>query len=635
MASWLGRAKALWSRLFFWHTRTADSEEVRPEASHDHALVLSVQEAKSVSGWRKLAFLNHVLTPGEKRLFWSALVGAVALLFVGAWMLAEPHLIRVPTDGGTVTEALVGAPKLINPLYAPLNDVDRDLSSLIYSGLFRLDEKLEPKPDLVERYEWRENGTVLELVLRKDARFHDNTPVTSDDVVFTYQSIKSASWRSPLSSLFKALNVARVDDQTVQFILEKPEPQFLTQLTIGILPAHLWEDAPNPLLADLNLRPVGSGPYRISSLRRDQKGTILSYSLDRSEQYYGVKPYITTRVFRFFADQDQAVQAVKAHQADTLPFLPWAKAGVFTHDAVHPVALRLPQQTIAFFNLRDGLLKDAKLRTILTAAIDKAGLAETVKPSALAGGSPLPFLDLPDSVSTTTTSSTPATSTTPTLDSLRQALDAGGWKLDPATGLRSQLITNQAVRTTSRGKTTITKTTTSTGPLLALTIDVPDQSDLLRIADYLRQRWSLLGIKVTIKPHAAEELLHDVVTDRTSYQVLVWNILLPPTQDPAPFWSSDSMTGQGLNFSNLNSKTVDQKISEIQAATSTQMLQTARINFARALLTETPAIFLARPTYAYIVSDQIQGTSDLDLALPSDRLIRSSLWSVDSGLRWK
>ncbi len=622
MASWLTRAKALWKRLFFWHTAAAASEEVRPEVSHDHALVLSVHETTRVSGWKKLSFLNHVLTSAEKRLFWCALMGAIVLVLVGGWMLAEPHLVRVPTDGGTLTEALIGSPKLINPLYAPLNDVDRDLSSLVYSGLFRLDERLEPQPDLVERYEWRENGKVLELVLRKDARFHDTAPVTSDDVVFTYQAIKSPVWRSPLSGSFKPLNVVRVDDQTVQFILEKPEPQFLNQLTIGILPGRLWEDVPNPLLADLNLRPVGSGPYRIASLRRDQKGTILSYRLARSEHYYGVKPYITSRVFRFFGDTGQAIQAVKAHQADTLPFLPWNDVAEFSHDAVHPVALRLPQQTIAFFNLNDSFLKDAKLRTTLAQAIDKRELTDAVKPSALPGGSPLPFLELPMSTST-------ATSTNPSLDDLRQTLETAGWKLDTATGLRFQKITGSARTATA------TSTASSTGTLLALTIDVPDQPDLVRIARYLQQRWSLLGIKIDVQTHDADELRRAVVSDRSGYQILVWNILLPATQDPIGFWGSEAASGQGLNFSNLASRTVDQRIEEIHSASTTAALHTARIKFAQALLAETPAIFLARPTYAYLVSDHVQGTSDLDLAVPSDRLIRSAQWSVESALRWK
>ncbi len=628
MASWLQRAKALWNRLFFWHTPAAASEEVRSEVSHDHALVLSVHESTRVSGFKKLSFLNHVLTTGEKRLFWSSLVAALVLLVTGGWLLAAPNLVRVPTDGGTLTEALIGSPRLINPLYAPLNDVDRDLSSLVYSGLFRLDEKLEPQPDLVERYEWRENGKVLELVLRKDARFHDNAQVTADDIVFTYQAIKSPVWRSPLSGVFKQLNVVRVDDQTVQFILEKPEPSFLSQLTIGILPSRLWADAPNPMLADLNLRPIGSGPYKIASLRRDQKGTILSYRLERNEQYYGVKPYITSRVFRFFGDTEQAIQAVKAHQADTLPFLPWNNVSQFSHDAVHPVALRLPQQTVAFFNLKDGLLKDAKLRTILSQAVDKEGLADAVKPSALAGGSPLPFLELPAPTSTEVN-----TSTNPSLDDLRQSLETAGWKLDAATGLRFSKAAN--VATARPNSASSTSATSSTGTLLSFEIDVPDQPDLIRIAQYLQQRWSLLGVKAEIETHPPELLLRSVISDRSSYQILVWNILLPATQDPSAFWSSQAGTGQGLNFSNLNSKTVDQTIDEIQTASTTASLQTARLKFAKTLLAETPAIFLARPTYVYLVNNNIQGTSDLDLAFPSDRLIRSAQWSVESSLRWK
>lgn len=628
MAAWFTRAKALWHRLFFWHTPKAASEEVRSD-SHDHALVLSVQEPTHVSGWRKLSFLNHVLSVSEKRLFWSSIVASVLLLALSGWLFAQPHLTRVPTDGGTLTEALIGSPKHINPLYAPLNDVDRDLSSLIYSGLFRLDDHLEPTPDLAASYAWRENGPVLEVVLRDHARFQDNTPVNADDIVFTYQAVKLPTWRSPLAGDFKDVDVVRVDNKTVQFILRKANPQFLNKLTIGILPGHLWEDVPNPLLTDLNLRPVGSGPYKISSLRRDQRGgTVLSYTLERFDGYYGVKPYITSRVFKFFGDAAEAGQAIKAHQADALAFLPWNDVASFSHDTVRPIALRLPQQTIAFFNLRDPLLKDVRLRTILTNAVDKEGLAEAVKPSALPGGSPLPFLELPAATST-------ATSTNISLDSLRQALDAAGWKLDPSTGLRYQhtTVTAPASGTGKNRKPAVT--TTATGTALTITIDVPNQPDLLRIAKYLQERWSLLGAKVTVNNHTAEELLRGIVADRSSYQVLVWNILLPSNQDPEPFWSSTAATGQGLNFSNLSSKTVDQRINEIESASSTEALATARINFAKALLAEDPAIFLARPTYVYLVSNQVQGVSDLDLATPSDRLTQSFNWSVNSALRWK
>jgi ABC-type transport system substrate-binding protein len=94
----------------------------------------------------------------------------------------------VPTGGGVFTEAVEGTPKLINPLFAPANDVDRDLVALIFSGLFRLDGQLNAVPDLTESFRWLENGKTLEVRLRNDARFHDGQPVTAHDVVFTYNA---------------------------------------------------------------------------------------------------------------------------------------------------------------------------------------------------------------------------------------------------------------------------------------------------------------------------------------------------------------------------------------------------------------------------------------------------------------
>ena len=628
MASWLNRAKALWHRLFFWHTHKAASEEIQPEAGPDHALVLSVHESTYVTGWRKLLFLHHVLDVKEKRLFWSSIGAAFVLFVLSGWLFIQPHLTHVPTEGGELTEALVGAPKSINPLYAPLNDVDRDLTSLIYSGLFRLNEHLDPEPDLVDRYTWSQGGTVLELTLRSDIRFQDNTPVTADDVVFTYQAIKSPTWRSPLATSFKDVSVVRVDDQTVQFIIDKPNPQLLSELTVGILPAHLWQDVPNPMLADLNLRPVGSGPYQISSRRRDQKGTLLSYSLSRSNIYYGIKPYLFTRTFNFFTDLDQAEQALKSHQVDSLAFVPWNNVSDFAHNAVHAVALRLPQETVAFFNLRDGLLKDQTLRGLLQQSIDQDGLADAIKPAALPNGSPFPFIDLPAATSSN------ATSSAASLDVLRGAFETAGWKLDATTGLRS-FHTPLASAVTHKNGKKITTVTSSTATLLQLQIDVPDQPDLVRIANYLSQRWSLVGAKVTVQAHPAEELFRSVLNDHASYQILVWNILLQPTQDPSPFWSSTAAVEQGLNFSNVSDHVVDQRLADIHDASSTDALAIARIAFAKALISDVPAIFLARPSYAYLVNDQVQGVTDMNLALPSDRLNRSATWSLQSALRWR
>lgn len=609
--------------MFFWHRRQT-SEEVQPEAHHDHALVLAVHETQPLPRWKQIRFINYILTPTEKRFFWGSVSLCLISLGIGLGLLIKPHLIEVPANGGTLTEAIVGTPKLINPLFAPLNDVDRDLSSLVYSGLFRLDAQLEPQPDLVESYEWRDNGRTLEIHLRKDARFHDNTPVTSDDVVFTYQAVRSSAWRSPLAATFRSINAIRVDDTTVQLQMDKANPQILSSLTLGILPAHIWEDVPSgsATLADINLRPIGSGPYQVSTLRRDARGQILSYRLERFNGYYGLKPHIDQWQFRFFPDRTQAMQALRNGQVDSLAFVPWSEAASIKREHVNSLQLQLPQETIAFFNLKDPLLKDINLRSILSKAIDRQELEDLAKPSATLIDSAFPFLSF-------------GAPTTTDLESSRQALDKLGWKLIPGENVRRYAAPAPAIttgrRTTSSPAPTMPNT--SSTPLV-LTIEVPNQPDLLKIATYLQQRWSLIGARVEIQNDEANNLLQNALNDRSSYQIILWNILLSPDQDLSPFWSSANTAGQGFNLSHLATQQIDQALTEIQNATTSERLLSARQKLNSAIQSQTPALFLVKPAYSYLVAERIKGTGDIRISRPSDRLLQANNWYIKSSWQW-
>src|SRR5687768_15795793 len=177
MNTWLAQLKKIWQRVFFWQQTPGDSHEVKPHSHADHALVLSVTKPSTVPSFRQLRFMNRVLDARERRIFWGAALVFLAAILLGTADLAATRLVSVPGVGGTYTEGLVGTPKSINPLFAPLNDVDRDLTGLIFSGLFRPNENLEPVPDLAERYQWSEDGKTLEVTLRKDVRFHDGVPL--------------------------------------------------------------------------------------------------------------------------------------------------------------------------------------------------------------------------------------------------------------------------------------------------------------------------------------------------------------------------------------------------------------------------------------------------------------------------
>lgn len=628
MDTWRTKIGTWWHRVFFWQKRSSSEEIEDSTHHHDHALVLAVTETSRASSLRQLRFLNHVLGKNERRLFWGAIVLFFVAFATGVSAIAAPHLKGVPANGGSIHEGLIGSPKLINPLYASTNDVDRDISSLVYAGLIRLDAHLEPQPDLAARYQWLQNGTVLEVTLRQDIHFHDHTDVTADDVIFTYQAAQNPSWRSPLYRTFKDVTLVRVDDHTVQFQLDKANPLFLNELTLGILPAHLWEDVPagNAVLADLNLRPIGAGPYEANTFTRDSRGTILSYTLKQFSQYHGIQPHIDEWQFRFFPDHTSAIQALKNNQIDTLAFLPWQEATAVKTEQIQQNTIQLPQESIAFFNTKEALLKDEKLRTILARSLDRTELTELLRPHATPVETPFPLLR--------------ASTTAPplSLEEARTALTDLGWILDPTDNIRKFKQTPPVPTRTSKTRTKTPPTppptiNTSSTPL-ALTIDVPDQPDLTQIADYLRQRWSLLGIRINVAAKDPDALRREIVANRSDYQVLVWNVLLPPSQDLSPFWKSSQASGNGLNLSNTTDKDIDNALEAVRTATSTEMIASMRDKLARAISAHTPAVFIAQPAYTYLVNKRVHGVTDMKIAQPSDRLSRAQEWYIDSRWIW-
>jgi peptide/nickel transport system substrate-binding protein len=125
-----------------------------------------------------------------------ALIGIGVLLLGGlmAYLAAAFSVQREPAPGGTYVEGLIGTPQFLNPLLCQYYSADHDLCSLIFSGLIRYDERALPQPDLAERWDISADGLVYTFHLRPNARWHDDQPVTADDVVFTLQLLQDPNY---------------------------------------------------------------------------------------------------------------------------------------------------------------------------------------------------------------------------------------------------------------------------------------------------------------------------------------------------------------------------------------------------------------------------------------------------------
>ena len=126
------------------------------------------------------------LPASDKIIFVSLAILFLSSLFALVSYFNSLVSVEVIVSGGKIQEGVVGVPTTLNPLYAK-TQVERDISSLLYSGLTKPDGKGWITNDLSEEVDISEDGTVYTFTLREDISFHDGTPITSKDVLFTLQ----------------------------------------------------------------------------------------------------------------------------------------------------------------------------------------------------------------------------------------------------------------------------------------------------------------------------------------------------------------------------------------------------------------------------------------------------------------
>ncbi len=228
---------------------------------------------------------------------------------------------RYPGDDGDWLVWRLGAePATLNPL------VCRDLAGTwildnILESMLEYDpDTLELKPKLAESYEVSEDGLEMTFKLRDDIYFSDGKPITADDVVFTFETIKNPKVdAASLANYFDDVeSLEKVSEREVHCVMRQ---KYFKSLSIiggmGILPKHIYqfEDA-----EDFNQRrsnPVGSGPYVFE--KWDVGREVV---LRRNDDYWREKPNLKKIVFRMILNDTAATQAMQTGEIDLMRPLP-------------------------------------------------------------------------------------------------------------------------------------------------------------------------------------------------------------------------------------------------------------------------------------------------------------------------
>lgn len=543
-----------------------------------------------------------------KQLRLQILVVAVTVVIVALLLLSQqPVSITILPEaapGGVYTEALVGSMGRLNPMLDWNNPADRDINRLLFSGLMKFDSRGLPQPDLADSYGASADGTVYNFSIRPNAVWHDGQPVTSDDVIFTIELIKSSGSLFPqdIKDLWSQVEVRRLNEKTLQVRLPEPFAPFLDYVTFGVLPRHLLESVPADQLAtaDFNLTPVGSGPYKFDRLLISG-GQITGVVLSANQNYFIRPPYIEQVVFRFYPSSAAALNAYKQGEVLGISQLtPDILEAGLREPTLSVYTSRLPQMGLVFLNNNNPgapFLQSDKVRRALMLGINRTIIVSHIlQGQAIIADGPI----LPGSWAY--------------YDEIEK------FEYDPDAAM--QLLKEEGYVIPVGGGDIRAKD----GELLAFTLVHPNSDTHTRIAQAIQSDWALIGVQINLQAVPYDSLVNDFLTTR-NYQAALADLNTARTPDPDPylFWHQSEATG-GQNYSQWDNRTASEFLETARVAADFSERARLYRNFQVLFMRDMPSLPLYYPVYSYAVDAQVQGVQVAPLYDFSDRFALITDW---------
>ncbi len=242
------------------------------------------------------------------------------------------------------------------------------IGALLYEGLARRNDHFQMQPSLALSWD-RPDPLTWIFHLRPKVRFHDGTPLTAADIVWSVRSMTDGTLITPKAGNFAHITGIRaLDPLTVELQTSNPDPSLLFNLSDGLF-GVVKEGAAR----EEGLHPIGTGPFRFMSQVQDKEVV-----LEQNPNYWGGSPQIQRVRFEVVPDNITMALELKKGAAD-------AESNAITPDEVHALAGTRGLQTetrpgadvfYANFNVNDPALRDPRVRQAIACAINKPALIQ-------------------------------------------------------------------------------------------------------------------------------------------------------------------------------------------------------------------------------------------------------------------
>lgn len=507
-----------------------------------------------------------------------------------------------PVPGGIYSEGLQGSFTTANPLYAT-NPVDTTVSHLVFAGLLKYDDHNHLIGNLASDYSVDTTGKVYTVHLRPGLTWQDGRPLTSADVLFTYQAIQNPDAQSPLQSGWQGINLAAPDDRTVVFTLPNALVSFPHNLTNGIVPAHLLAKVP---VADLRTtdfntaHPVGAGPFSWQTVQvsgGSPQNAQEQIALLPFDHYALGAPKLKEFVVHAYANLDQLLGDFKNGQLTAIAGLDSVPPQFQNDEAIVRHHMLLTAGTYVFFKTSTGVLSDVKVRQALVKASD---------PSAIIARLGYTTRPVREPVLESQLGYDPAyAQVTGDLVAAKSLLDQDGWQ----TGARGVRYKN--------------------GQPLSFGLAAADTPENKMVVRALQKQWQPLGVQVQLQIQGADDFKTTLTTH--GYDAVLYGVSIGADPDVFVYWDSsqnNALSANRLNLSEYASKTADSSLEAGRTRLDPTLRAVKYRPFLQAWQQDAPALGLYQPRYIYLTRGTVYNLDDHSLNTGIDRFANVQNWEV-------
>ncbi len=480
-------------------------------------------------------------------------------------------------DNSILVFSLGGDVSIINPILSS-DTASSAVEGMIFSGLTKVNEKLEIIPDIAKRWTVSRDGRQYTFYLRDNVFWHDGIKLTSDDIKFTFDSILDPKVNSVRRGDFI------IDGEPIRFltdgpkifkaVLPKPFAPFLGRIGMGILPKHvLYGKDINS--SSFNQHPIGTGPFKFQEWVQSDHVTLV-----KNAKYYDGEPLLSKIVYKIIPDENSSLIALQAGEVDESGVPPKDYKRAKNNKKIDVYEYEILQYVFLGLNLANPLFQDINVRHALAYATNKDQLVNLIfrglATPAYGPSSPVAWSYEKD-----------VEKYNYDLAKAAALFEGAGWKLNKD-GIREK-----------------------DGKIFEFTILVNQgNKEREKAAVVIQWQYKKLGIKVNVRTMEWSAILRKITDPKLPREfdslIIGWSLGIDP--DSYSIWHS-SQFPNGLNFINYRSPSVDRLLEEGRIETDKAKRKLIYSRIQKEIAKDQPYIFLWYPKAVSAVSKNVKGLS--------------------------